>query len=150
MTRGDFILSILTSLIATILYDLTRKTYPKLKAKAAEARRQLGYIGFTISHIVLFYVVVPVANKFSTRVLSVSAISIITFVALVNLSQQTTLAPPKELGYPGMVVVRPTTESFESLSAITGNPSIAFALVHEAVAYPDKVIMIRPSDYGVR
>ena len=80
MTRGDFILGVLTSLIATILYELARKLYPRLQnISVIELGRRLLRI-------------IAVQNL-SIRILSPSIALVIAFFVLVNLPPQTVCAP---------------------------------------------------------
>lgn len=137
MTRGDFILSILTSLIATILAKFVSTFYPHLrKAPFKELAKQLMR-GF-------------VPRRPLKRILAPCMVLVVATLSAVKLPVPTALAPDYNLLDSGMIVVRPTNESFETISAVTGNPQLSLWLVEEAKAAPTQTIMIRPSDYGVR
>jgi len=84
MTRGDFILSILSSLIATILLELTRKIYPRL---------QISLI-IRLSKGLFRVFAIP---KLSARVLPYSIVLVLSISVGVNMSVRTVFAPTDEL-----------------------------------------------------
>lgn len=137
MTRKDFILGVLTSLIATILFELARKLYHRLNKFPVKEFSKRILKNF-------------VPHSLPKHILSPSIALVIAFLTLIKLPLPIALAPNDEPRTYGLVVVRPTEESYEAVYAITKDPKLARAFVEMAEADPNRTIMIRPSDYGVR
>lgn len=76
MTRGDFILSVISSLLATILFELAKKFYPQLKIKSVETGKQFliiitnGYLVVSDGFVLAFSFARTICRNIKTVVLS--------------------------------------------------------------------------------
>lgn len=80
MTKWGVILSILTSLIAAVLYDLAKKVYPKLK---------LLYIVETVKRFLRFFIIQNLQRRFVKASIALS----IALLVLINVPLPITFAP---------------------------------------------------------
>jgi hypothetical protein len=83
MTRGDFILGVLASLVCAMLCKLASKLHPRLK--------NISFIQLSKQ-----FLAIVSAQKLPTRILPTTLAFVIAFFILVNISPQSVIAPSNE------------------------------------------------------
>lgn len=167
MTRGDFILGVLSSLIATILYDLTRKFYPRLKAfypkvkaKAVEFnKRSIAIIAaqrLTLSS----FIDVTTYNLSTVRPSSYIRLAIIIFVLIIT-PIHTGIAPSNDEIDPAIIKETSVTAYFKEGKLYIAEKPIDTRLLnseidtkmeklYEAKPYPNAAINRELLDCGMQ
>jgi len=84
MTRGDFILGVISSLVATTLFELARKYYPKLHLSSIIRLSKGLFRIFTTPNL-------------SVRILSSSIVLVLTISVTLDSSVRTVFAPTEDL-----------------------------------------------------
>lgn len=122
MTRGDFILGVLSSLVATILFELARKFYPRLKNKSLKGfGGRVVRITLAISSLLVTPLKRVTAQKVSVRVLSYSMILALGCLTLVNIPLHSVLAPSQDRSFipPQDSIDSPITDPFKRTKPAT-------------------------------
>jgi hypothetical protein len=94
MTRGDFILGVVSSLVATVLFELARKFYPRLQnIPFKELISRFLKTALALKLLLVYFFKKLVIENLSIRVLSYSFALAISFITLVKVPLYRVYAP---------------------------------------------------------